>query len=1751
MKRMLKKFTAILVTLTILTSTLLMMPLTASAASSPTEVEGYGLSVWADPQNVLSQTDIDSFNAGDTLATLGGIKPYSRSSSTDGGVGIIEGTRSYYWFFPSTADLSAMKFWFSTDSTVSIDDVAITSGEPTDVFADINEGGTTRTVSLKIDSTSYSVTAIKSGDVGAVYIDTASGSLSTINNSEDHSAWEAGSIMVVQPDGTVDYHGIMDKMNGRGNGTWSAGGSKNPYNIKLNKSTSLLGMGAAKKWCLLANAGDSTLIKNQLTYDFAKYIGIKYQPTCKPVDLYVNQQYIGSYQLSERVEIKTNRIDISDAFENLEIANGTTDATTGAIIPADLTGTSTTLSGASSSSATSSSTLNSASFADHTVGAKISSPSLTSPTDYTGGYLYELEISNRWVYENAGFCAYNRQGWVLKSCDYASTDMIDYSYDLLYALGSSVYNGGTVPSTSTTTNCSSLSTVSTYTYGARSITNPAPATQYQGKSWSDLLDADSAIRYYWTQEFFKNMDSSTSSTYFFKDSDAVDSKLYAGPMWDMDNSIGYDSSGSRWGYSYTSSDGWYTKNARIYRWRSQDSTTSYDSDTKSPLNFYAALATNCSDFWEMAEKYWYKYINPAVDILQGNATDETGVLKSTEYYVNTVAKSGAMNALRFDSSYDAASITSGINTWFSERQTWIDEQITKTDISSATIGTIYEQSYTGEEITPSPTVSIFISGTGTVTLDPEYDYTLSYENNIDAGTATITVTGFGQYTGSVSKTFKIAAAALSSNYTLSIEENAYSDMELTASLVRNSTGKENTSPVTYQWYRNGEAISGATNQSYTTTADDVGAVITVTATGDGANLTGTLTSNECNILTGTRPQGFTKTIAEWNYDYTIDSTTLETADPNGIDYYYLATGGENQSTSNLFASVNATDNAKVKWSGTADLYESTDTSVTPDQAPVMGTSKTDLLAWGTYPYFEAVVSTAGYENVKFSAKLGGTKKAPRDWKLQYSTDGTTYTDIEGATYSIVTNKTMELAFDNVELPEACYNQMTVYIRMVVCNDIAINGVNTIIDQLSGDAAINNVKVTGSSLSVVTSLYAPTIGPDTDSVIFSDDLVTITDNNGGADVYCSVNGGDAQLYTEAFSPFDAKTAKIGDTVNITAYSKFNDIVSESVASTFTFGGVDINSFSYDTFSTEVTNGAVASSGGVYGESGKMTAQTDGKVQYVPLWRDDNKSFCVSPDDGALWSETSGFTYKVSTAGYDNVSFTCKAYTTAQGPKSVTLQYSTDGTNFYNVQSNVALTANATLEQLFMTSSLPSACNDQRVLYIRLATTEDSTFDGSDLHDNASKGNLYVNDVVISGEDNGSFKMPYTNKSTCYFGASGVVQYISPDNMPMQYMVYDVNNNLVQNGTYPSTGIQLSTVQGFNETKQSPYKILIWVEEDEESSIVNTGTYYYKGDTITKFNYNDTTRLFANYVSSDFTTVSNTSGANSGTLSMYPNSTDKIALTYTNTYGVKVAWDTTNPFTATKDLNNPSGNGYWLIETSTAGFNNITLNLEQLSSNKGPRDWGIAYSTNGTSYTYVENSNARAISNDVSTDTVETYGNLALPSACNNQDKLYIKVFINGGESVDGTELELITKGNTGINGIELSGTPISATVNVKTTVLESKTATTGSIGFEGAKVYVNGTLRGTTDSNGDLALELAKGKAYTVTVKGSTVVERTVEIASAADEDINVPILVFDVTNDGIINAKDYAVINKDSKYDSSKQFFKNFINTDTSEFVYQ
>ena len=106
--------------------------------------------------------------------------------------------------------------------------------------------------------------------------------------------------------------------------------------------------------------------------------------------------------------------------------------------------------------------------------------------------------------------------------------------------------------------------------------------------------------------------------------------------------------------------------------------------------------------------------------------------------VNTVNKKARVVVM--------ASSTSGVYTGSVELYFTIDQA----DIGSATIDPIADQKYTGSAIAPKPVVKVNGSTLSAI------DYTVSYKNNINVGTATLVVTGKGNYKGTKEATFKIA-----------------------------------------------------------------------------------------------------------------------------------------------------------------------------------------------------------------------------------------------------------------------------------------------------------------------------------------------------------------------------------------------------------------------------------------------------------------------------------------------------------------------------------------------------------------------------------------------------------------------------------------------------------------------------------------------------------------------------------------------------------------------------------------------------------------------------------------------------------------------------------------------------------------------------------------------------------------------------------------------------------------------------------
>ncbi|MBR6563806.1 MAG: CotH kinase family protein [Clostridia bacterium] len=143
------------------------------------------------------------------------------------------------------------------------------------------------------------------GDIAKVLIYTDGGV--EIPSNKEKVACE---IYIVDQEGGIyeTIHGENCTVNVRGNSTSSA--YKKPYNIKFDSKTDVLGMGKNKKWSLLANCYDKTLLRNAVVMDFAKELGVPYTPDYKYVDVYVNDELQGSYLLIDSVEVSETRVDI-------------------------------------------------------------------------------------------------------------------------------------------------------------------------------------------------------------------------------------------------------------------------------------------------------------------------------------------------------------------------------------------------------------------------------------------------------------------------------------------------------------------------------------------------------------------------------------------------------------------------------------------------------------------------------------------------------------------------------------------------------------------------------------------------------------------------------------------------------------------------------------------------------------------------------------------------------------------------------------------------------------------------------------------------------------------------------------------------------------------------------------------------------------------------------------------------------------------------------------------------------------------------------------------------------------------------------------------------------------------------------------------------------------------------------------------------------------------------------------------------
>lgn len=100
------------------------------------------------------------------------------------------------------------------------------------------------------------------------------------------------------------------QIRGRGNWTWTSF-EKKPYRLKLNKKAALLGMSSNKHFALLAHADDNRgFLRNTIAFELSRKLGFPFTSEQRPVEVVLNDEYIGLYFLTETIRIDKDRLNI-------------------------------------------------------------------------------------------------------------------------------------------------------------------------------------------------------------------------------------------------------------------------------------------------------------------------------------------------------------------------------------------------------------------------------------------------------------------------------------------------------------------------------------------------------------------------------------------------------------------------------------------------------------------------------------------------------------------------------------------------------------------------------------------------------------------------------------------------------------------------------------------------------------------------------------------------------------------------------------------------------------------------------------------------------------------------------------------------------------------------------------------------------------------------------------------------------------------------------------------------------------------------------------------------------------------------------------------------------------------------------------------------------------------------------------------------------------------------------------------------
>lgn len=603
----------------------------------------------------------------------------------------------------------------------------------------------------------------------------------------------------------------LSSVKGRGNSSWEASHKffgKYAFNMKLKKAVNLFGMDSkesdgARSWCLLANNADESNLRNALTYQLADELGLDYAPEFRFVDIYDNNVYMGSYLVTEKVDVGKDKLIKGEAFDDINkepLADGEK-------IYENEDGWKLVGNGPGNAG--------SYRYVDIYKGTSVTTQ---PPYNKRGTYLLEFEIKDRTDSEASWFVSNQGQNVVVKSPEFATYNQVKFVQEKFNAMETAIYDNADVD------------------------------------TLSQYMDVESFATMYLIQELSGNLDSASTSYYIIYDCNV--GRFVATPVWDYDMAYGQHANntfkyavGNNNAIQLSNPSAWIAKYKRIDK--SEDS-------SPNKYSIQSQLASQNASFKSVIRYVWNNTFYPTIKKYYGENSQ-------IDQWKSQISASMAMNETRwgFLSSEPLrdwwladtgdtldATVTYLETTWTKKRVEFLNAEFAKSE---------YPDTYTPATLA-TPTVKAYASDgttelTGSVEAESTYIIKATttdsgvtfhlYENDTEVDSNTTGIFTITATEGKHSYTVKTTSGNVTSteSATVKVTVTAKADPVLTGVTVRASatsvmlastftlTATPNPADMTckYVFYKstdssvsNDDTVLTSTGNTATVTADTVG-----------------------------------------------------------------------------------------------------------------------------------------------------------------------------------------------------------------------------------------------------------------------------------------------------------------------------------------------------------------------------------------------------------------------------------------------------------------------------------------------------------------------------------------------------------------------------------------------------------------------------------------------------------------------------------------------------------------------------------------------------------------------------------------------------------------------------------------------------------------------------------------------------------------------------------------------------------------